>query len=408
MEAFRLNPQSLLFAAFLGALAAFPPISIDLALPALVQIGHALGSTGSEAGFTLSFFMAGFAAGPIAYGPLSDARGRKPVLLAGLVLFTAGGIGSALAPSLVALLAARLLQGLGAGAGMTIAMAMVRDLFEGAAMQRRLAAITVVANVAPIVAPSIGVGLLASAGWRGIYGVMGALGLVVALVTWLALAETSKPAGSRVAPPRERYRRVWSNRSVVGHILLNGLGFGWMFAYVAGSPLVLLRVLHVTPIVYAAMFATTGAAIVAGATLNGWLGSRGLGSRGTLAIAVGLALLATLSLIALSALHELSLLNAMPLLAASTFAFGFAAPTAAQGALEPMPELAGVAGGLLASVQMLFGAASSSLVALLFPTLGAYAMSGVMAGCALLAGAVWMGLGHVSDADLQTGLPIEA
>jgi MFS transporter, DHA1 family, multidrug resistance protein len=170
--------------------------------------------------------MAGFAAGPIAYGPLSDGHGRKPLLLVGLALFTAGGVASALAPSLVVLLAARLLQGLGAGAGMTIAMAMVRDLFEGAAMQRRLAAITVVANVAPIVAPSIGVGLLASIGWREIYGVMGALGLLVALVTWLALDETAAPAGRRGGPLRDGYRRVMSNRSVVGLILLNGLGFG--------------------------------------------------------------------------------------------------------------------------------------------------------------------------------------
>jgi MFS transporter, DHA1 family, multidrug resistance protein len=167
-----------------------------------------------------------------------------------------------------------------------------------------------------------------------------------------------------------------------------------MFAYVAGSPLVLLRMLHVSPILYAAMFATTGAAIVAGATLNGWLASRGLGSRHTLAIAVALTLLAAFTLIMLGTLHAITLLAAMPLLAVSTFAFGFAAPAAAQGALEPIPELAGVAGGLLASVQMLFGAASSSLVALLFPALGVYAMSGVMAGCALLAGAVWMGTGR--------------
>lgn len=80
MKAPRLKPESILFAVFLGALAAFPPISIDLALPALVEIARALGSTGSEAGLTLSLFMAGFAAGPVVYGPLSDARGRKPVL----------------------------------------------------------------------------------------------------------------------------------------------------------------------------------------------------------------------------------------------------------------------------------------------------------------------------------------
>jgi len=388
----RLNPESVLFAVFLGALAAFPPISIDLALPALVEIERGLGSTGSQAGLTLSLFMAGFAAGPVVYGPLSDSRGRKPVLLLGLVLFTAGGIASALAPSIYALLGARLLQGLGAGAGMTIAMAMVRDLFAGAAMQRRLAAITVVANVAPIVAPSLGVGLLAAAGWRGIYAVMGVLGLVVALTTRLSLEETHAHATRQAVPLREAWGRVLSHRHVAGHILLNGLAFGWMFAYVAGSPLLLLHVLHVQPIVYAAMFATTGAAIVAGATLNGWFGSRGMGSRGLLAVAIGMALVASCALSGLVFAHQVHLFTAMPLLVASTFAFGLAAPSAAHGALDPLPKLAGVAGGLLASVQMLFGALSSSLVAVLYPALGIFAMSSVMAASALLAGAVWLAL----------------
>ncbi len=83
----------------------------------------------------------------------------------------------------------------------------------------------------------------------------------------------------------------------------------------------------------------------------------------------------------------------MPLLVASTFCFGLAAPSAARGALDPIPELAGVAGGLLTSIQMLCGAASSSFVALLFPVLGIFAMSGVMLACALLAGMVWIWLG---------------
>ena len=164
----RLQPQSVLFAIYLGALAALPPISIDMALPALVDIAGSLHASASQAGLTLSLFMAGFALGPIVYGPLCDARGRKPTLLLGLALFTLGGIGSAVAPGISILLGARLIQGIGAGAGMTVALAIVRDLFEGNAMQHRLAAITVVANVAPIVAPSVGVALLAAIEWRGI------------------------------------------------------------------------------------------------------------------------------------------------------------------------------------------------------------------------------------------------
>jgi MFS transporter, DHA1 family, multidrug resistance protein len=96
----RLPPNSVLFAIFLGTLAALPPISIDMALPALVQISGSLHASPSQAGLTLSVFMAGFAVGPLAYGPLSDARGRKPTLLLGLALFTLGGVGATLAPGI--------------------------------------------------------------------------------------------------------------------------------------------------------------------------------------------------------------------------------------------------------------------------------------------------------------------
>jgi DHA1 family bicyclomycin/chloramphenicol resistance-like MFS transporter len=396
MQRWRLAPHSILFAVFLGALAALPPISIDMALPALVNIASTLHASASQAGLTLSLFMAGFAVGPIVYGPLSDAKGRKPTLLLGLALFTVGGIVSAVAPSIAVLLGARLVQGIGAGAGMTVALAIVRDLFEGNAMQHRLAAITVVANVAPIVAPSIGVGLLAAIEWRGIYGVMAVCGLVAALATWAGLTESApQRSGSfAVSGLLNGYRRVLTHRAVLGHILINGFGFGWMFAYVAGSPLVLLHVLHVRPIIYAAMFAMTGAGIVAGAAVNGFIAARGFESRRILATAICTTLAATLGLIALSVLHRASLLTIMPLLVASTFCFGLAAPSAARGALDPVPELAGVAGGLLTSIQMLCGAASSSFVALLFPVLGIYSMSGVMIACALLAGMVWIWLGQ--------------
>ncbi|AMM16761.1 hypothetical protein AX768_22105 [Burkholderia sp. PAMC 28687] len=399
----RLQPQSVLFAIYLGALAALPPISIDMALPALVDIAGSLHASASQAGLTLSLFMAGFALGPIVYGPLCDARGRKPTLLLGLALFTLGGIGSAVAPGISILLGARLIQGIGAGAGMTVALAIVRDLFEGNAMQHRLAAITVVANVAPIVAPSVGVALLAAIEWRGIYGVMAVCGFLAAIVTWTGLVE-SAPRRSRdvaIAGLREQYRRVLTHRLVIGNILINGFGFGWMFAYVAGSPLVLLHVLHVRPVIYAAMFAMTGLGIVAGATINGVLASRGVGARRVLAVAICVTLAATLGLIAMNVLHLATLLTIMPLLVACTFCFGLAAPSATRGALDPMPELAGVAGGLLTSVQMLCGAASSSVVALLFSTSGPQAMSGVMFACALLGAITWIWVGKKGHSEVR-------
>ncbi len=387
------------FAIFLGALGALPPISIDMALPALADIGSDLGTRAGLAGLTLSLFMAGFAASPFFYGPLADRHGRRPLLLIGLALFTAGGLATTVTPSIGMLLVARLVQGAGAGAGMTLAMAMVRDLFEGRTAQSRLAVITVVANVAPIVAPTLGAALLGFVGWRCIYGVIAASGLVLLAVARFTLDETATiPAGPKpplVGKLLRDYRAVLAHRGAMGHILVNALGFGWLFSYVSGSPLVLIERLHASPALYAALFACTGAGIVGGATFSGRLVHRGVSSHRLLLVAVLIAVAATAGLTVLSITGLVSIFTLMPLLVISTAAFGLAAPCAAHGALDPLPELAGIAGGLLTSIQMLAGAIGSLLVAMLFPSMGTLAMTGTMACFAIAALLVTMGITRV-------------
>jgi DHA1 family bicyclomycin/chloramphenicol resistance-like MFS transporter len=401
----KLSPISSGFAIFLGMLAALPPLSIDMALPALVPITAAMHTTPDAAALTLSLFMVGFGASPIVYGPLADRFGRRPVLLAGLVVFALGGVAATVATSIAMLLGARLVQGAGAGAGMTLAFAIVRDLFEGRAAQSRLALITVVASVAPIVAPALGAGLLGSVGWRGIYGLTAISGLGLIGIVTLGFRETRAVGADNGAMlPRllRAYRQIATHRAVVTHILVNGLGFGWMFAYVAGSPLVLIGLYHVSPIVYALLFACTGAGIVAGAMINGHLAKRGVPSERVLLSAILLAVFATIVLVSLTVMGWMSLEVLMPLLVLSTACFGLAAPSASHGALGPIPELAGIAGGLLTSVQMLSGAVASWAVAFFFPTFGLLAMTGTMAVMAVIALLLYLPYGfrrarHVSN-----------
>jgi DHA1 family bicyclomycin/chloramphenicol resistance-like MFS transporter len=389
----RLSSTGSIFAIFLGMLAALPPLSIDMALPALVSITSALHTTPDMAGLTLSLFMLGFGVSPIVYGPLADRFGRRPVLLAGLVLFALGGVAATLATSIALLLGARLVQGAGAGVGMTLAFAIVRDLFEGRAAQSRLALITVVANIAPILAPTLGTGLLVLLGWRGIYGLTAVSGLALMALVGLSFNETLTVRAEKKPMLPEllsAYRQIVTHREVVSHLLVNGLGFGWMFAYVAGSPLVLIDAKHVAPIAYAMLFACTGAGIVAGATLNGLLAKRGVTSESVLLLAILLAVFATLALVGITALGWTPLPVLMPLLVLATASFGLAAPSASHGALGPIPELAGIAGGLLTSVQMLFGAVASWAVAFFFPEHGALAMTGTMAAMAVIALLVYL------------------
>ncbi len=144
----------------LGSLGALPPLSIDMALPALGEIGSSYGVSGAQAAWTLSLFMAGFAIAQLVFGPFSERYGRRPILLVGVTLFALAGFCAALAQNFALLLIARFVEGCGAGAGMAMNFAIIRDLFEGSKARTRLAYVGMVTNVAPMTAPALGSAML--------------------------------------------------------------------------------------------------------------------------------------------------------------------------------------------------------------------------------------------------------
>jgi DHA1 family bicyclomycin/chloramphenicol resistance-like MFS transporter len=181
------------------------------------------------------------------------------------------------------------------------------------------------------------------------------------------------------------YRRVFGHRRAMAHIVLNALGFSWMFAYITGSPLTFIDTFHTSATLFAVLFACTGAGIVVGATLNGRLARRGVAINWLLLGGVITAACCTMALVLLTLTRSMSLWTFLPLLMLTTASFGMVAPSAAHGALEPLGEVAGVGGGLLASLQMLFAAGTSSVVAMLFPRVGVIAMTGSMCVLSVLA-----------------------
>src|ERR1700730_10696899 len=159
------------FTILLGFLVALPSFGIDMSLPSLTETGEALGVSPAQAGLMMSLFMIGFAVAPLFYGPASDRYGRKPVVVFACMLFIIAGIGCALARSLPTLLMWRVVQGTGAGASMTIALAMIRDLFEGRAARTKLSYVAIGTTIVPMIAPTAGAALLAIDGWRVIHAV---------------------------------------------------------------------------------------------------------------------------------------------------------------------------------------------------------------------------------------------
>jgi MFS transporter, DHA1 family, multidrug resistance protein len=330
----------------------------------------------------MSVFMLGFAVAPLVYGPASDRYGRKPVVLFAALLFTIAAIGCALAGSLPSLLMWRLVQGAGAGASMTIALAIVRDLFEGQDARTRLSYVAIATMVVPIIAPSAGAALLALGGWRAIHAVLAGVGVVLMLAMGLGFSETARidPA-NRLVPSviARNYLRVLMHPLCLGYILVNAAAFGALFAYVSGSSLYLINIVGLRPEQYGLVFAATSLAIMAGAFLNGRLSTAGVLPGYALAIGLGLATVAATSLLAMTLAGWMPLAIVISVLIVDNLAFGLIAPNAMQAAMQPLPQIAGAAGAATGFIQMTMGAVASGLVAALYDEHSALSMTAVMA-----------------------------
>ena len=391
----RLRPESLAYTLFLSALGGITPLSVDMGLPALVPIGASLHVSAAATGLTLSFFLAGIALGPVVLGPVSDRYGRRPVLLAGCTFFTIAGAGCALAHSLPLLLFWRLIAGVGAGAASTLSLAIVRDLFDGAAARVKLSYVGTVGTIAPMIAPTLGTLILIWANWRAIYATLALSGALLLLAVVCLFSESHGSRDQTALEPRQlltNYGRVFRNPICLGYALVASFNFGCMFSYISSSPLIMMGVLGVSTAFYGWTFAATALGIMTGAFINGRLNARGV--PGTVLLTFGLvtSFLSAMILLIIGHCGWAHLDTVLPLLVLNTFCIGFIGPNASQGVMHPMPDIAGIASAVLGSLRMLTGALAGVLVAAFYDGHTINAMAGMMtlfSGASLL---VYLGL----------------
>ena len=353
--------------ALIAALMGLTALAIDTMLPALPAIGDSFGLTeANELQLVVFAYMVGFGIAQVVYGPLSDVWGRRPLVIAGLVILIVGAVVSAFATGFTGLLIARVLQGIGAAAARVIAVSIVRDRYAGREMARVMSFAMMVFMVVPVLAPTFGGLILALSGWRSIFAVMAALSVAVGLWFYVRMPETLHPEFRRPLSVRsivDAARICVTNREAVGYSLAIGLMFAMLMGFIGSAEQILgsdgYRLGALFPAAFAAVAITGGvSAFINGRLVRTW-GMHRL-SHGSHLIHVGL----TAAFFAVAYLW-----NGLPplwlfmvLMVAMQFFFSFAISNYNALALDPLGEVAGTASSLIGAFTTLVGTIGGALI----------------------------------------------
>ncbi|MBQ0992264.1 multidrug effflux MFS transporter [Micromonospora sp. H61] len=374
------NRQRAQIVLVLGALIAIGPLTIDMYLPALPAITAGLQTTETAVQLTLTGTLVGLALGQLLIGPLSDVVGRRVPLLAGLAAHIVASVLCVFAPNIAVLGGLRVLQGLGVAAATVVATAVVRDLFSGASFARIFSRLMLVMGLAPILAPTLGSGLLSWTDWRGVFAALAVLGALLIVVAALRLPETLPVARRRhggVRATLRDYRGLVNDRAFVGLVLVAGLAMAALFAYVSGSSFVLQQEYGLDEQQFGIAFGAGAVGLIGATQFNVRLLRRYTPQQILVsALIAGTAAGLLLVMFAATGVGGLGTLLASLWLVLA--AAGLALPNAPALAMSRHSEAAGTAAALLGAVQFGIGAVSAPLAGL-FGT-GSVPMAIVIAG----------------------------
>jgi MFS transporter, DHA1 family, multidrug resistance protein len=368
--------------ALLAAITALAPFSLQIFLPALPAIQASFAVAPGVVQLALSLSILANALANLAYGPLSDRFGRRPVLLVGLAAFIAGSLGCALASSIELLIGARVVQSIGGAAGMVLARAIVRDLYDRERSASIIAYLTMAMVVAPMLAPTIGAVLLDVASWRAIFVVATGIGVALTWPIIAMLAETRSPEARRIVSTFAGAGTLLRSGQFWSYVLQSTFGICVFFAFISGAPYFMMNVLRRPATEYGLWFILVSAAFMAGNLVAGRFSAR-IGLDRMVLVGALLALTGAglaLALLLGGAWTPLALFG--PMMAAG-LGNGFSVPNAQAGAVSVDPLLAGTASGIAGFSQMFVAALVSQAVGML-QNGTPYPMAGFMAGCAVL------------------------
>jgi DHA1 family bicyclomycin/chloramphenicol resistance-like MFS transporter len=347
----------------IGGLSIFGPLCIDMYLPSLPRISTDLHASASSVQLSVTGCLVGIAVGQLVIGPISDRRGRRSPLLVGLGLFVLSSLACSAVSTVYLLDGFRFIQGFGGAAGIVIARAIVRDLFEGATAARFFSTLMLVTGLGPIIAPQIGAGILRFTSWRGIFLALAMAGSGLLAIALWKVPETLPAVRRQAGSLRSTFRSmgvVARDRDFIAYTAVASLGFGAIFAYIAGSSFVLQGVYGVSPQLFGAIFGINAVGLVLGAQVNGRCVHR-IGSGPLLTLGLTIMSLGSLVFLASVVTGWGGLRAILPALFVTMFGLGFVNPNAMALAMQNHPSSAGAASALLGGAQFLVGATVAPL-----------------------------------------------
>jgi len=376
-----IGPPSL---ALLAAVTALAFCALHMVVPALPLLVVLFDDSAARVQLVLSLYLAGIAAGQLVYGPLSDRFGRRPVLIAGLAMFLFGTLLCGLAPTLGFLIAGRVLQGVGACAGVVLARAIIRDVYEREAAARDLALVMMAMTLAPAISPAFGAYLTEWVDWRAIFVLLGLLGAAVFLAVLARLGETNRNRSRLdLAGMTGAYVSLLRSPAFAGFALCSACTSASWFTFIASAPHLLVEALHEPASTYGLMILLPMAAYMLGNALAARFATR-FGSLNLLLCGRLIAFAGAVSAMSWFFLGVPSVWALFLPIAFAEIGDGLSQPSTMAAGLSIYPRIAGTASGLIGFLQMAMAAVGSFVVALL-PQHSPFGMFAVFTGFVVVA-----------------------
>jgi MFS transporter, DHA1 family, multidrug resistance protein len=349
----------------LAGLTLLTPVTVHLFFPVIPAIKADFGLSDALAQFTFSVGVFALAFSTLVYGTLGDRYGRRPVLLAGLAVFLLGSVITALATSLIGLLAGRFIQAAGAGCGITLARAIARDVYGADGLVKAIAYLTLFFALGGLTAPGIGGILVDYAGWRSIFAVASLAGLAVIVATWFMISETGKRSeADRGAPITAGLLELVRHPRFCALVIHTGCSTGMFLTLATASSIFMKEVLHRPATEFGLYFAVMPIGFIIGTVISSRIGNRAPAGRMVL-IGASIALAAVCLQSTLLLWGYFTPLVLFVPGAFITLAQGLSLPFAQAGAMATVPKLAATAAGIGVFTQNFMGAGVAQIYGLL-------------------------------------------